>query len=72
MMIINHQGLVRKTSFFAHLIGITQSINTCNKPRPNNFIFQLSKEEKDEVVTNCDHLSRLIYLGGLNKLFYLH
>ena len=26
---------------------------------PNDFLFQLTDEEKQEVVTNCDHLARL-------------
>ena len=33
-----------------------------NKRRfPEDFIFQLSQEEKDEVVANCDHLNKLKY-----------
>jgi phage regulator Rha-like protein len=28
---------------------------------PKNFMFQLTKEEKDEVVANCDHLKNLKY-----------
>ena len=33
-----------------------------NKDRfPNDFMFQLSAEEKSEVVANCDHLSKLKY-----------
>ncbi|MBI4849589.1 MAG: ORF6N domain-containing protein [Nitrospirae bacterium] len=31
-----------------------------NKERfPNEFMFQLIKHEKEEVVTNCDHLKKL-------------
>ena len=31
-----------------------------NKDRfPDDFMFQLTKEEKSEVVTNCDHLQKL-------------
>jgi len=33
-----------------------------NKGRfPDDFMFQLSTEEKSEVVANCDHLSKLKY-----------
>lgn len=28
---------------------------------PKDFMFQLTKEEKQEVVTNCDHLEKLKY-----------
>ena len=28
---------------------------------PDNFMFQLTKEEKDEVVAKCDHLEKLKY-----------
>jgi ORF6N domain len=28
---------------------------------PSDFMFQLSKAERDEVVTNCDHLKQLKY-----------
>ncbi|MEW6670497.1 MAG: ORF6N domain-containing protein [Thermodesulfobacteriota bacterium] len=32
---------------------------------PEDFMFQLSQDEKDEVVANCDHLSRLKYSHSL-------
>ena len=37
-----------------------------NKDRfPGDFMFQLSAEEKSEVVANCDHLSKLKYSSSL-------
>jgi hypothetical protein len=51
-------------SDLAELYGVeTKALNQAvsrNKDRfPANFMFQLSKEERDEVVTNCDHLAVL-------------
>ncbi len=44
-----------------------------NKDRfPDDFIFQLSAEEKTEVVANCDHLSKLKYSSSLPYVFTEH
>jgi ORF6N domain len=44
-----------------------------NKDRfPNDFMFQLSAEEKSEVVANCDHLSKLKYSSSLPYVFTEH
>ena len=44
-----------------------------NKDRfPDDFMFQLSAEEKSEVVANCDHLSRLKYSTALPYAFTEH
>ena len=72
----------------ATLYGVTTKVlNQAvkrNKDRfPGDFMFQLTPKEKLEVVTNCDHLSRLrfspvlpyaftdheiaIFLGGVNE-----
>lgn len=45
----------------AELYGVsTKALNQAvrrNKERfPENFMFQLTNDERDEVVTNCDHL----------------
>jgi len=39
---------------------------------PNSFMFQLSKEEKQEVVTNCDHLKKLKFSRTLPYAFTEH
>lgn len=39
---------------------------------PTDFMFTLTKEEKDEVVTNCDHLSQLKYSSHLPNVFTEH
>ena len=44
-----------------------------NKDRfPDDFMFQLSVEEKSEVVANCDHLSKLKYSSFLPYVFTEH
>ena len=39
---------------------------------PEDFMFQLTKEEKDKVVANCDHLTRLKYSPQLPMAFTEH
>ncbi len=39
---------------------------------PPDFMFQLTRQEKDEVVTNCDHLRRLKYSPTLPYAFTEH
>jgi len=44
-----------------------------NKKRfPEDFIFQLNQEEKNEVVANCDHLNNLKYSKSLPYVFTEH
>lgn len=39
---------------------------------PDDFMFQLTKEEKVEVVTNCDHLKKLKFSPSLPNAFTEH
>lgn len=39
---------------------------------PSDFMFQLTAEEKEEVVANCDHLNRLKYSSSLPYAFTEH
>ena len=39
---------------------------------PSDFVFQLSAEEKQEVVTNCDHLAKLKFSSSLPNAFIEH
>lgn len=39
---------------------------------PDDFMFQLTKHEKEEVVTNCDHLKRLKFSPTLPHAFTEH
>jgi hypothetical protein len=44
-----------------------------NKKRfPDDFMFQLSKDEKNEVVANCDHLKNLKFSPNLPYVFTEH
>ena len=48
----------------AHLYGVTtKALNQVVKRNPDrfpaDFMFRLTKQEKEEVVTNCDHLQKL-------------
>ena len=44
-----------------------------NKDRfPDDFMFQLTEDEKSEVVTNCDHLAKLKYSPHLPYAFTEH
>ncbi len=48
------------------LYGVTtKALNQAVKRNPDrfpeDFMFQLTKKEKEEVVTNCDHLKKLKY-----------
>ena len=39
---------------------------------PEDFMFRLTKKEKDEVVTNCDHLKKLKFSSQLPHVFTEH
>lgn len=61
----------------AFLYGVeTKVLNQAvkrNKERfPKDFIFQLNEKERDEVVTNCDHLSGLRFSYQLPYVFTEH
>ena len=61
----------------ARLYGVaTRALNQAvkrNKLRfPPDFMFQLTSAEKQEVVTNCDHLSRLKFSKALPFAFTEH
>ncbi len=36
---------------------------------PDDFMFQLIQEEKDEVVANCDHLKNLTHIAAKTTIF---
>lgn len=61
----------------AELYGVTtkqmnQQVKRNLKRFPKDFMFQLSKEEKEEVVTFCDHLKILKYSPVLPYVFTEH
>jgi len=61
----------------AALYGVsTKALNQAIKRNidrfPGDFLFQLDKDEKREVVTNCDHLARLKFSKNLPYAFTEH
>ena len=61
----------------ATLYGVTtKALNQAVKRNPDrfpeDFMFQLTKKEKEEVVTNCDHLKKLKYSPYLPYAFTEH
>ncbi|MGB5941290.1 MAG: ORF6N domain-containing protein [Leeuwenhoekiella sp.] len=64
-------------SDIAELYGVsTKRLNEQvkrNKARfPKHFMFELTKEEKNNVVANCDHLEKLKFSPVLPKVFTEH
>ncbi len=61
----------------AELYGVpTKALNQAVKRNlsrfPGDFLFRLSRREKEEVVTNCDHLARLRFSPGQPYCFTEH
>jgi hypothetical protein len=52
--------------------ALNQAIKRNKERFPEDFIFQLSNDEKKEVVTNCDHLRQLKYSPTLPYVFTEH
>ncbi|MFW6231257.1 MAG: ORF6N domain-containing protein [Nanoarchaeota archaeon] len=48
---------------------LNQAVKRNSARFPSGFMFQLSEDEKDNVVTNCDHLNRLKYSPTLPYAF---
>lgn len=64
-------------SDIAELYGVTtkrlnQQVNRNLNRFPNNFMFELTKAEKLEVVANCNHLEKLKFSSVLPKAFTEH
>jgi len=52
--------------------ALNQAVKRNRDRFPGDFMFQLTKEEKAEVVTNCDHLRRLKFSPTLPYAFTEH
>ncbi|MBI4488566.1 MAG: ORF6N domain-containing protein [Deltaproteobacteria bacterium] len=52
--------------------ALNQAVKRNNGRFPEDFMFQVTKEEKAEVVTNCDHLQRLKFSPTLPYAFTEH
>jgi len=75
LVIRGHKALI--DADLAALYGVpTRVLNQAvkrNRERfPPDFIFQLTSAERDEVITNCDHLANLKYSRALPYAFTEH
>jgi hypothetical protein len=64
-------------SDIAELYGVTtkrlnQQVNRNINRFPSNFMFELTKEEKNQLVANCDHLKKLKFSPVLPEVFTEH
>ena len=64
-------------SDIAELYGVTtkrlnEQVKRNPSRFPSNFMFELTKEEKAQVVANCDHLKKLKFSPVLPKVFTEH
>lgn len=76
-ILVLRQQRVMLDADLAELYGVTtKALNQAVKRNierfPNDFMFQLSQDEKVEVVTNCDHLKHLKYSRSLPYAFTEH
>jgi hypothetical protein len=55
-----------------HTKRLNEQVKRNKKRFPEDFMFQLTQEEKDEVVANCDHLKTLKYSPNLPFVFTEH
>jgi len=58
----------------AHLYGVStkvlnQAVKRNGRRFPSDFMFRLTKHEKNELVTNCDRLERLKHSSALPSVF---
>ena len=51
---------------------LNEQVKRNRKRFPTDFMFQLTVEEKAEVVANCDHLTKLKFSPGLPNAFTEH
>ena len=76
ILLIRGQKVILDTDL-AELYGVrtkvfNQAIKRNKKRFPSDFIFRLTKDEKCEVVTNCDHLGKLKFSPTLPAAFTEH
>jgi len=74
-VIRNHKVMI--ASDLAELYGVTtrrlnEQVKRNLKRFPSDFMFQLTENEKEEVVANCDHLKKLKYSPYLPFAFTEH
>jgi hypothetical protein len=76
ILLIRGQKVMLDTDL-AHLYGVStkafnQAIKRNRERFPPDFTFRLSRREKTEVVTNCDHLKKLRFSPALPAAFTEH
>ena len=76
ILIIRSERVILDTDL-ALLYGVAtkrlnEQVRRNRKRFPEDFVFQLSKAEKDEVVANCDHLQKLKFSSTLPYAFTEH
>ncbi len=54
------------------LVIANQQVNRNKKRFPADFVFQLTRAERDKVVANCDHLKRLKFSPTMPYAFTEH
>jgi hypothetical protein len=52
--------------------ALNQAVRRNRERFPKDFVFQLTQAEKQEVITNCDHLARLRFSPALPYAFTEH
>jgi hypothetical protein len=76
ILLIRGQKVILDADLARLYVATTKRLNEQvkrNRERfPEDFMFQLTKEEKAEVVANCDHLSTLKYSPALPHAFTEH
>ncbi|MDO8369949.1 MAG: ORF6N domain-containing protein [Candidatus Nitrotoga sp.] len=75
LLIQGHKAMTNADS--ANLNGVptealSQSVRRNLERFPSDFMFQLTAEAKQEVVTNCDHLAKLKFSSSLPNAFTEH
>jgi len=76
ILVIREQKVILDADL-AELYGVStkvfnQAVRRNHDRFPEDFMFRLTAEEKGEVVTNCDHLSKLKYSSTLPYAFTEH
>jgi len=76
ILLVRGQKVILDTDL-AQLYGVTtkrlnEQVKRNRKRFPEDFMFQLTAEEKSEVVAKCDHLSRLKFSRTLPHAFAEH
>ena len=76
ILLIRGQKVILDTDL-ARLYGVTtkrlnEQVKRNRRRFPADFMFQLTGEEKAEVVANCDHLTKLKFSPGLPHAFTEH